>query len=142
MSSRDWVSFNREIVGEFRANGGQIERFGGLPVVILHTIGAVTGEVRLTPLIPIIDGDDMFVFATAAGASKDPAWVANLRANPRITVESADDEFVADVCPNIARRRAADDRRTRSDDAAARRVRVIGSATRDPRLLHRAGSLR
>ena len=99
MSSRDWVSFNREIVGEFRANGGQIERFGGLPVVILHTIGAVTGEVRLTPLIPIIDGDDMFVFATAAGASKDPAWVANLRANPRITVESPDDEFVADVVP-------------------------------------------
>ena len=99
MSGRNWVSFNSEIVEEFRANGGRVDRFGGLPVIILHTIGAVTGEVRLTPLIPVFDGDAMFVFATAAGAPKDPAWVANLRAHQRITVESADGEFVADVVP-------------------------------------------
>jgi deazaflavin-dependent oxidoreductase (nitroreductase family) len=99
MSGRDWVSFNSEIVEEFRANGGRIERFGGLPVIILHTIGAVTGEVRLTPLIPVFEGDDMFVFATAAGAPEDPAWVANLLAHPQIAVESADGDFVADVVP-------------------------------------------
>ena len=99
MTGRDWVSFNAEIVDEFRANGGRVERFGGLPVVILHTIGAVTGQVRLTPLIPVFDGDDMFVFATAAGAPKDPAWVANLLAHPQIIVESADGDVLADVVP-------------------------------------------
>ena len=105
------MSFNSEIVEEFRANGGHVERFGGLPVIILHTIGAVTGEVRLTPLIPIFDGDAMFVFATAEGAPKDPAWCANLLAHPRITIESADGEFVADViplAPDDAQRMVAD----------------------------------
>ena len=114
MTGRDWVAFNAEIVDEFRANGGHIERFGGLPVIILHTIGAVSGEVRLTPLIPVFDGDDMFVFATAAGAPKDPAWVANLRAHQRITVESADGEFVADVVPV-----APDDAQRMIDERAA-----------------------
>lgn len=97
VAGRDWVTYNREIVEEFRANGGRVTRFGGLPVIVLHTIGAVSGSVRLTPLIPVYDGDDMFVFATAAGAPRDPAWCANLRAHPRITIESADGEFVADV---------------------------------------------
>ena len=114
MSGRDWVTYNTEIVEEFRANGGRVERFGGLPVIILHTIGAVTGEVRLTPLIPIFDGDAMFVFATAAGAPKDPARVANLRAHQRITVESADGEFVADVVPV-----APDDAQRMIDERAA-----------------------
>lgn len=111
MTGRDWVSFNAEIVDEFRANQGRIERFGGLPVVILHTIGAVTGQVRLTPLIPVFDGDDMFVFATAEGALKDPAWVANLLAHPQITVESAEGEFLADVA-----RVAADDAQRMIDE--------------------------
>ena len=99
MTGRDWVAFNSEIVEEFRASGGRVARFGDLPVIILHTVGAVTGAVRLTPLIPVFDGDDMFVFATAAGARKNPAWCANLLAHPRITIESSDGPFVADVVP-------------------------------------------
>ncbi|MEM9040345.1 MAG: nitroreductase/quinone reductase family protein [Actinomycetota bacterium] len=94
---RDWATFNAEIIEEFRTNGGRVERFGGLPMVILHTIGARSGEPRPTPLIPVFDGDDMFVFGTAAGAPKDPAWCANLRAHPRITIEAADGSYVADV---------------------------------------------
>ena len=97
MASRDWVDFNAAIIDEFRDNGGRVSRFGGLPVIILHTIGSRTGEVRLTPLIPVFDGDDMFVFATAAGSSTDPAWCANLRAHPRITVETAEGRHLAEV---------------------------------------------
>ncbi len=108
------MAFNREIVEEFRANGGRVARFGDLPVIVLHTIGARSGEVRLTPLIPVFDGDDMFVFATAAGAPTDPAWCLNLLAHPRITVESADGEFVADVVPV-----APDDAQRMIDERAA-----------------------
>ncbi len=96
---RDWATFNREIIEEFRANDGRVARFGGLPVIIVHTIGARTGSPRPTPLIPVFEGDDMFVFGTAAGAPKDPAWCANLRAHPRVTVETAEGEYVADVLP-------------------------------------------
>lgn len=114
MTDRNWVAFNSEIVEEFRANGGRVARFGDLPVIILHTIGAVSGEVRLTPLIPVFDGDDMFVFATAAGASTHPSWVANLLTHPRITVEAADREFLADVVPL-----APDDAQRMIDERAA-----------------------
>ena len=96
---RDWATFNREIIAEFRANDGRVTRFGGLPVIILHTIGARTGELRPTPLIPVFDGGEMFVFGTAAGAATDPAWCANLRAHPRIVVETADGDCTADVTP-------------------------------------------
>lgn len=97
MTDRDWVGFNAGIIEEFRANDGKVASFGGLPVIVLHTIGSRTGQVRLTPLIPVFDGDDMYVFGTAEGASKDPAWVGNLRAHPRITIETATASFVADV---------------------------------------------
>ena len=39
----DWKSLNREVIAEFRANGGRVARFGDNPVVILHTIGAQSG---------------------------------------------------------------------------------------------------
>jgi deazaflavin-dependent oxidoreductase (nitroreductase family) len=96
---RDWVAFNQEIIEEFRANDGRVARFGGLPVIIVHTVGARTGALRPTPLIPVFEGDDMFVFGTAAGAPKDPAWCANLRAHPRVSIETAEGEYVADVLP-------------------------------------------
>ena len=99
MSERDWATFNREIIDEFRANDGRVARFGGLPVIIVHTVGARTGSPRPTPLIPVFEGDDMFVFGTAAGAPKDPAWCTNLRAHPRVTVETAEGEYVANVLP-------------------------------------------
>ena len=97
MTDRDWAGFNAAVIEEFRANGGKVAAFGDLPVIVLHTIGAKTGLVRLTPLIPVFDGDDMYVFGTAEGARTDPAWVGNLRAHPQITVESAAATFVADV---------------------------------------------
>ena len=97
MTMRDWATFNHDVIEEFRANNGRVARFGDLPVIILHTIGARTGEARPTPLIPVFDGDEMFVFGTAAGAATDPAWCANLRAHPRIRVETADGDYTADV---------------------------------------------
>ena len=132
MTGRNWVSFNKEIVEEFRANDGRVARFGDLPVIILHTIGAVSGAVRLTPLIPVFDGDDMFVFATAAGAPKDPAWVANLLAQPRITIEAASGAYVADVVP-VAPEHAQRmiDERAATTPQLAQYVAVGGAAT-DP----------
>ncbi len=112
MTDRDWVGFNAGVIEEFRANNGKVAAFGDLPVIILHTIGAVTGTVRLTPLIPVFDGDAMFVFGTAEGASKDPAWVGNLRTHPRITIETKAASFIADVLalPEADAQRMVDER--------------------------------
>ena len=91
------LSWNEKVIAEFRANRGKVEQFGDMPLVILHTIGAKSGQVRLTPLVPFVDGDDLTVFGSAGGAPTHPAWVFNLRSTPRIAVEYGTETFEADV---------------------------------------------
>ncbi len=90
----DW---NAQIIAEFRANGGKVEQFGDAPLVILHTIGAKSGELREIPLVALVDGDVLTVFASKAGAPTNPDWAYNLRANPAIKVEYGTEEFAANV---------------------------------------------
>jgi len=93
----DWKTLNPEVIAEFRANAGRVARFGDLPVVILHTIGSKSGRTREVPLIVVLDGRRMLLFATSAGSSKHPDWYFNLRANPCITVEYGLETFTANV---------------------------------------------
>lgn len=90
----DW---NRQIIAEFRANGGKVAQFGDAPLVILHTVGAKSGQVREIPLVALVEGDVLYVFASKAGAPTNPDWYFNLKANPTITVEYGTDTFTADV---------------------------------------------
>ena len=78
---------------EFRANGGKVAQFGDAPMIILHTIGAKTGEVRPIPLVCYLEGDRFVVFASKAGAPNNPAWHHNLKANPEIDVEYGTETF-------------------------------------------------
>ena len=94
----DWKSLNQRIIREFRDNGGKVEQFGNLPVVILHTIGAKSGRLLEVPLITVIEEDGtMLLFGSNAGSPKHPTWLYNLRAQPRITVEYGTESFTADV---------------------------------------------
>ncbi len=81
----DW---NQTVIEEFRANGGKVAQFGDAPVVILHTIGAKSGELREIPLVALVgDEGELTVFASKGGAPTNPDWYHNLKANPDITVE-------------------------------------------------------
>lgn len=93
----DWAALNAAVIDEFRTNGGRVEQFGDLPVVIVHTIGARSGEVREIPLIAVFEDKEMLLFGTAAGSPHDPAWCHNLRAHRRVTIEYGGERFVADV---------------------------------------------
>ena len=53
----DMNDWNKAVIEEFRANGGKVAQFGDSPVVILHTIGAKSGELREIPLVALA-GDD------------------------------------------------------------------------------------
>jgi deazaflavin-dependent oxidoreductase (nitroreductase family) len=90
----DW---NRQVIEEFRANGGKVAQFGDAPLVILHTIGAKSGQVREIPLVTLLDDDGMTVFASRGGSPVHPDWYHNLLATPRIDVEHLSERFVADV---------------------------------------------
>ena len=90
----DW---NKAIIEEFRANGGKAAQFGDAPLVILHTIGAKSGELREIPLVAYVEGDDLYVFASKAGSTTNPDWYHNLTATPEITVEYGTESFDAVV---------------------------------------------
>lgn len=87
----DW---NKAIIDEFRANGGQIGgRFAGRTLLLLHTIGAKSGQERVNPVAYVADGDRFVIIASKAGAPTNPDWYYNLLANPLATVEVGIETF-------------------------------------------------
>ncbi len=86
--------FNRAIVEEFRANGGKVGGpFEGGTLLLLHTVGAKSGQPRLSPLAYLTVDDRMIIVGSYAGAPKHPAWVHNLRADPRVRIEVGTDTY-------------------------------------------------
>jgi deazaflavin-dependent oxidoreductase (nitroreductase family) len=89
----DW---NRKVVEEFRANGGKVGgRFEGSSLLLLTTIGAKSGQARITPLGYFPDGDRLVIIASYLGAPNHPAWYHNLVAHPEVTVEVGTETFAA-----------------------------------------------
>jgi deazaflavin-dependent oxidoreductase (nitroreductase family) len=86
MSDReDW---NSNIIQEFRTNEGKVGGpFDGAPILLLHTTGARSGEVRVNPMMYLADGDRLVVFASKGGAPTNPDWYHNLVANPDVEIE-------------------------------------------------------
>ena len=81
-------AFNQGIADEFRANGGKVGgQFANADILLLNTTGAKSGQPRLSPLAYFdIDGK-LIIIGSFAGADVNPAWVHNLRVNPRAHIE-------------------------------------------------------
>ena len=80
--------FNSKIIEEFRANEGKVGgRFQGAPLLLLHTVGAKSGQERVNPVMYQAIGDGFAVFASKGGAPVNPDWYHNLLANPRVKAE-------------------------------------------------------
>jgi len=83
---------NQSTIAEFRANNGRVGGyFEGAPLLLLHTVGARSGQARINPMMYLPDGDRFLVFATKAGADRNPDWYWNLKANPDVIIEVGDD---------------------------------------------------
>jgi deazaflavin-dependent oxidoreductase (nitroreductase family) len=93
--------FNQPIIEEFRANQGKVGgMFAGAPIVLLTTTGAKSGKKRLNPLAALVEDDGtVYVFASAAGAPKNPDWYRNLVAHPEVGVEIGSDQYTATATP-------------------------------------------
>jgi deazaflavin-dependent oxidoreductase (nitroreductase family) len=84
----DMSDFNTKVVEEFRANGGKVGgQFEGAPVLLLHTVGAKTGQPRLNPMMYQVIAGGYAVFASKAGAPTNPDWYHNLLAHPDVKAE-------------------------------------------------------
>jgi deazaflavin-dependent oxidoreductase (nitroreductase family) len=55
--------------------------------VTLTTTGRKSGKGREVPLYAFDDGDRLVIVGSFGGKPRDPAWVSNLRANPRAMVK-------------------------------------------------------
>lgn len=84
------TDLNEQIIAEFRANGGVVTTGGfGDTLIILHSIGAKSGQVRINPLLGLPTGDGAWlVAASKAGAPQSPGWYFNLVAHPRTKIEA------------------------------------------------------
>ena len=89
---RDWNAFNKDVIEQFRANGGQVPG-RKYPVILLTTTGAKSGLPRTTPLNYSIDGDRIVVIASKAASPTHPDWYHNLLANHEAVIERATEIF-------------------------------------------------
>jgi deazaflavin-dependent oxidoreductase (nitroreductase family) len=79
----------------FRRRGGARTQ-GGVPALILETVGAKSGLPRHA-ILGYVEEDPQtwLVVASLAGASRNPGWLFNLARNPVATVEFGDGRRVS-----------------------------------------------
>lgn len=86
--------FNRQLIEEYRTNGGKVTgQIAGAPLLLLTTTGARSGQSRTNPLAYSRDGDRLVVIASKGGAPTSPDWYHNLLAHPEATVEMGSERF-------------------------------------------------
>ena len=92
----DFNEMNKKIIEEFRANEGKVGGFfEDKQLLLLHTIGAKSGQPRINPAVYITDDERLVVIASKGGAPTNPDWYFNLVANPEVSVEVGTEQFQA-----------------------------------------------
>ncbi|MGB3333081.1 MAG: nitroreductase family deazaflavin-dependent oxidoreductase [Mycobacterium sp.] len=70
-----------------QTNGWIGHKVPGLPPnLLLHTVGAKTGQARTSTLTYARDGDTYLIVASMGGAPRSPGWYHNLKANPDVEI--------------------------------------------------------
>jgi deazaflavin-dependent oxidoreductase (nitroreductase family) len=84
--------FNAQVIEEFRANGGKAGGiFEGMPLLLVHNVGAKSGREFVTPLVYLADDGRHVIFASKGGAPNNPGWFHNLKAEPNVSIEVGTD---------------------------------------------------
>jgi deazaflavin-dependent oxidoreductase (nitroreductase family) len=88
------ADYNAQIIDEFHANEGRVGGvFEGIPMLLLHHVGAKSGQWRVNPLAYLSDGGRYVVIASNGGALTSPGWYHNVRAHPNVTIEVGTETF-------------------------------------------------
>jgi deazaflavin-dependent oxidoreductase (nitroreductase family) len=87
---------NEAIIKEFRENNGKVGGpFVNTPLLLLHTVGAKSGQARVNPVAYFTDNDRYVIVASKGGAPSHPDWYHNIVANPLVSVEVGTEKFHA-----------------------------------------------
>ncbi len=91
---RDYNAWNKEVIEEFRANGGWAGgHLEGMPLLILFNYGAKTGALRINPLAYQKVEGGYAIFGSKGGSPTNPSWYHNLMANPEVEIELGTESF-------------------------------------------------
>lgn len=81
----DWVN---EQVRQYEASGGiDAPTVAGRPIVVVTSVGARSGKLRKHPVMRVEHEGRYAAVASKGGADEDPAWVANLQAQPLVELQ-------------------------------------------------------
>jgi deazaflavin-dependent oxidoreductase (nitroreductase family) len=80
--------FNTPIIEEFRATEGKVGgRWEGKPLLLLHSVGARSGQERINPVAYQRLENSYAVFASKGGAPTNPDWYYNILAHSDVVIE-------------------------------------------------------
>ena len=78
----------REQAEAYESSGGtKRAELSGKPIIVLTTVGAVTGKLRKTALMRVEHDGRYAVVASRGGAARHPKWYFNLKANPHVELQ-------------------------------------------------------
>lgn len=84
-STSEWA---RKQAEAYEASGGQeANLLRGVPVIILTTVGAVSGGLRKTALMRVEHEGRYAVVASMGGAPAEPKWGENIRRHPHVELQ-------------------------------------------------------
>ena len=84
-STSEWSRKQTEL---FEATDGQEGNLlKGRPIIVLTSVGAKTGKLRITPLMRVEHQGTYAVVASLGGAPKHPVWYFNIVAQPHVELQ-------------------------------------------------------
>jgi deazaflavin-dependent oxidoreductase (nitroreductase family) len=87
------------------SDGARANTVMGIPIVVLTSVGARSGQLRKTPLMRVEHDGQFLVVGSLGGAPQNPVWVYNVRRNPLVELQDG-----AEKHDYIARELAGDER--------------------------------
>ncbi|MGV9194881.1 nitroreductase family deazaflavin-dependent oxidoreductase [Microbacterium sp. MC2] len=81
-STSEWARTQAE---KYEASGGtEANLLRGVPIIVLTTVGAVSGGLRKTALMRVEHEGCYAVVASKGGAPDEPKWAENIRRHPHV----------------------------------------------------------
>src|SRR2546422_10762722 len=82
-------AWNQKTIAEFNARSGLGMAPWGDHLLLMTAKGAKSGDDITTPLVYRREGDKYIVIASKGGAPQHPLWLTNIKTNPEVEVEVA-----------------------------------------------------
>lgn len=89
-STAKWA---RDQAEQFEASGGaEANTIGGVPIIVLTSVGAKSGKLRKTALMRVEHDGAYVVVASKGGAPEHPVWYWNLVRHPHVELQDGPDK--------------------------------------------------